>query len=198
MRTKSKAKKNNLVEDAIIDEFIDASTVENPLEETAKETPVEETAKEKKKKEELSDYEILDSSEAKGQHKKRGPKKKTDKKIEPDTEKEEDNPFTKEEMFEKFIDFIELVNGVITSFITGKEPERYQFSPTAKMFLYFVASKQKRFFVNLEFMRQTWFFLAAMAGVLIATHVQVILVDREDKKKEKEKAESENSETIQL
>ncbi len=171
----------------------------------------EEKEKEIIDKTKKGDFQILDSSEGIGEHKKRGRKKGSTNAAKDSTSKEapkedETPEFDKNQMFEMFIEFIEKTNGTATSFFTGKDPDRYNFNPMAKGFLFFVAQKQKKFFLNLKFMQETWFFLASLGAVLLATHVQVIFVDIQDKRKEKEaqkekerrEAEEEAKKTIKI
>ncbi len=71
--------------------------------------------------------------------------------------------------------------------VTGKDKEKYMFNSFLKMLLLIVASQQKKFFFNMKFISETWFFLMALVMILIATHVQVIMEDRMNKKTEYDK-----------
>ncbi len=154
---------------------------ETKVEETkVEETKVEETKVEETKVEEpTSEYEIIDSSDLAGEHKKKGRKKGSTNSTKEAPQNEDDlGGFSKEELFTHFIDFVEKANGSITSLFTKKDPERYNFNPFLKMILLAVAFKQKKFLINVKFISETWFFLAVFVFVLLATHVQVIMEDR--------------------
>ncbi len=210
MRTKKKNKAEKVVEEKVVEEkvveekVVEEKVVEEKVveEKVVEEKIVEEKVVEEKleftgsekdrtfidkkeEKEKLTDYEILDSSDLPGEHKKRGRKKGTANSTKETPSDENDlGGFTKEELFMHFIDFVEKANGTITSMITGKDAERYNFNPFIKMLLLAVASKQKKFLVNLKFISETWFFLAALVLTIVATHIMVIVEDRMTDKKE--------------
>jgi hypothetical protein len=149
------------------------------IEQPAEKKSTESKEKEKEKKEEFAKYEVLDGSEAAGFHKKRGRKKASEKNNQSEnSDPLGDIPLTKEELFEILIDGVEMCNMYITAMFTGKEPERYRFNLMMKGALLWIASKQKKFFFNMNFVRESWFFLGALIGVIIATQIQVIIVDK--------------------
>ncbi len=172
---------------------------ETKVEETkVEETKVEETTEEVKgeKVTEKDGIGVFDSSDAKGHHKKRGPKpggkNKTSEEKEKEKGKDSEDIFSdmdKTTMFEIFIDLVENANAGVSSLFYKGEASQYKFPPMLKVALLFVASKQKKFFLNLKFIQEAWFFAVCMILIVIATHVNAIIARKMKTTTEHEKPE---------